>query len=266
MKLLPQRTLLASLLFAAANASALPSGLTNITVGDGDIASGSWYGNYEDQEVEPGMEKHQKWDLEGFYAYGQNHLAMIGGFDFRNGVSGYNGANGTRDFRSGDIFLDINNNHIAGNATAHDGNAQSTVTNTFGYEFVLDVDWMAGTYNVYSLDADTRTKLAFYDANFGSSPWKYLDGGNYIESGTFSYENGLTDAQTGKTGGTHYGVYGFDLSFLGQSDFYSHFTMGCGNDNLMGHGQTTQVPGPGSLALVAVGLFGLVRTRRVVGK
>lgn len=265
MKYLTQRTLLGSLLLAAAaNVSALPSGLSNITISDGDYTSGTWYGNYEDQEVEPGMAGNQVWDLEGFYSYGTNQLAAVGGFDFKNGVAGYQGAGNQLDFRSGDIFIDIDNNHIAGNAVANDGNGQSVVTNTFGYDFVLDVNWAAGTYDVVSLDADSQTKLAYYDANYGSSPWLYVGGGNYVESGSFSYESGLSDAASGMTGGTHYGVYGFDLSFLGNADFYSHLTMGCGNDNLMGHGRTTEVPAPGALALLAVGLFGLARARKQV--
>lgn len=266
MKKYTAHAILGSLLLGiAANASALPTGMTNITVYDGDSnLQNSYYGMQEDNEVEPGMAISQSWDLEGFESYGQNKLAMIGGFDFRNGVSGYQGANGQLDFRSGDIFIDVNNNHISGGAMATDGNGQQVVTDTFGYDFVLDVNWTGGTYNVYSLNANSQTQTAYYDSNYGSSPWQYVSGGALIGNGTFTYEAALTDAATGFIGGTHYAVSGFDLSFLGNSSFYSHFTMGCGNDNLMGAGHT-QVPEPSSLALLALGLVGLRYTRRKAG-
>lgn len=250
---------------AASTLQALPLGMTDITIFDGDSKSENWYLTVEDQEVEPGMEKHQKWDLEGFYQYG-NQLAMIGGFDFKNGVSGYRGVNGQHDFRSGDIFFDIDNNHIVGNASANDGNGQHTVKNTFGYDFVLDIDWTALTYDIIAIGADSYTKTAYYDANYGSSPWQYARGGEKIGQGSFIYEAGLTDAQAyGNAGGgaSHYAAYGFDLSFLGNSDFVVHFTEGCGNDNLMGEG-SVQVTEPGSIALLAFGIAGLVLMRRRV--
>jgi hypothetical protein len=222
-------------LVMATGVQALPLGMTDITVYDGDSKKNeSWYGKGEDQEVEPGMDKGQKWDLEGFFSYGQNQIAIVGGFDFRNGVAGYRGGRGELDFRAGDIFIDINNDHIAGNANANDGNGQHLRKSTFGYEFVLDVDWLAGTYEIFQLTADSKTRTAYYDSNYGSSPWKYESGGISLGTGSFIYESGLTDAQTGFLGGNHYAVYGFDLSFLGNTDYTIHFTEGCGNDNLMG--------------------------------
>jgi hypothetical protein len=263
-----QKMGLVVLLSAAANVQALPIGMTDITIFDGDNNGNTgWYGIQEDQEVEPGMDKHQKWDLEGFYQYG-NQIAMIGGFDFKNGVSGYRGVDGQKDFRSGDIFIDINNSRIAGNASANDGNGQQVVKNTFGYEFVLDIDWAALTYDIIALGADSYTNTAYYDANYGSSPWKYVRGGEKIGQGSFSYESGLTDAQAyGNLGGgtSHYGTYGFDLSFLGNTDYAVHFTEGCGNDNLMGQGHV-QVTEPGSIALLVLGAVGLVVMRRRINK
>jgi len=250
-------------LLSANSLQALPLGMSDITIYDGDSKNENWYRGDEDQEVEPGMDKHQKWDLEGFYQYG-NQIAMIGGFDFKNGVAGYRGVNGEKDFRSGDIFIDINNDHIAGNAAANDGNGQDIIKNTFGYEFALDIDWSVLTYDIIALGIDSYTNTAFYDANYGSSPWKYVRGGEKIGQGSFSYQAGLTDAQAyGNRGGgnSHYAAYNFDLGFLGDRDFVVHFTEGCGNDNLMGEG-SVQVTEPGSIALLAFGVIGLVVMRR----
>jgi hypothetical protein len=52
-------------------------------------------------------------------------------------------------------------------------------------------------------------------------------------------------------------VSGFDLGFLELApgtEFYAHFTMGCGNDNLMGKGSYS-VPEPGNMILMGTGLI-----------
>ena len=70
----------------------------NITIYDGNSSSETgWYGTQEDQEVEPGMQTGQYWDLEGFFLDG-SMLSMVGGFNFKTGRDGYT---------SGDIFIDI---------------------------------------------------------------------------------------------------------------------------------------------------------------
>lgn len=244
---------------------------TDITIYDGDGYLGggqSAPGVGEDQETEPGMINSQFWDLEAFFVEGNKQIGMVSGFDFKGTSSGFY-PNG-RDFTSGDIFIDLDGDHIAGNATANDGNGQHTVADTFGYDLVIDTDWQAGTYKVIQLNngVASTTKTAWYDVNYGSSPWKYVADANYdplntLSSGSFNYESGLSDADVGFSGGRHYRVSGFDLSFLGDNDFYLHFTMGCGNDNLMGHlVQEERVTEPGPLVLLAAGLLGLVAARR----
>ena len=82
--------------------------------------------------------------------------------------------------------------------------------------------------------------------NLASNPWKYDSGAT--STGEYSgllYETGLSDAEilskygSNLSGGTHNAVT-IDLGFLGlNKDFTAHFTYECGNDNLMGQGQTS---------------------------
>lgn len=237
--------LCAAFLLTAGNASGTSLG-DNITIWDGAGV------DYEDGEAEPGMQQTQIWDLEGFFQNG-NELSMVGGYNFVTGVSGYD---------SGDIFISTDSNY------GNDGSYTSTtlgneiVSDNFGYEYVIDLDFNSMIYNILLLDSDDQTITAYYPANEnntpGSNPWRYSSGGDFITTGSFQFITGLTDTETGFLGETHYALTGFDLSFLGvDQEFYSHFTMGCGNDNLMGHGTTAPVPEPATMLLFGTGLAGL---------
>lgn len=205
----------------------------------------------EDGEVEPGCLNTQVWDLEGFFQEGSS-LTMVGGFDFVNGVSGY------PDYTSGDIFIDVDGDAQYGSSNTGGGSGQAEVNNTFGYDYVLDMDFNLLTYSVIKL-TDSTTTTVWYGQNDESNPWLYNTGGTLVdgyENLAMEYVSGLSDAATGFTGGNHYAV-GVDLSFLAPgTDFTSHFTMGCGNDNLMGQG-TAPVPEPATILLFATGLVGL---------
>jgi len=66
----------------------------------------------------------------------------------------------------------------------------------------------------------------------------------------------------GLLGGFHYAA-GVDLSFLDPAQqFVAHYTMGCGNDNLMGRGTTAPVPEPATMLLFGSGIFGMAALRR----
>jgi len=237
------------MLFMASMAIFLVAGTSTaveITTWDWAGSGSGWYGGQEDNEVEPGCITGSAWDLEGMFLIG-NTLSMVGTYNFITGQSG---------MTSGDIFLDT---------------GDDTLGYIHGYDTVLDVNWGSGTYSAVSLG----TGATFQDVSVGinvpeSSPWKVNTwGSNYTieHSGTFnvtSFADGT--AYDGVTfdgeGNLHYVADGFDLSFLSDG-FLAHFTMECGNDNLIG-----SVPEPSTMFLSAVGLFGLaiVGRKRVFKK
>jgi hypothetical protein len=210
------------------------------------------------------MARSQVWDLEGFFVKG-NSLSMVGGFNFLTGAPNY------PQYSSGDIFIaaGAKPSYEASYRTDPAGRDNHIVDNSYGYNFVLDLDFVGtdgGTYTVLKIDATAEVETAYYPQNEGSSPWCYVGGATAtIDTGSFSFLDNLKDLETGFNGGNHYALTGFDLSFLDAGlEYWTHFTMGCGNDNLMGYAETAPVPEPSTFVLMGAGggLLWLVRRRK----
>ncbi len=239
---------------------------SNITIWDEWGTGTGWYGGGEDQEVENNCVTGQQWDLEGFFQSGDT-LSMVAGYNFVSGVAGYNAA-------SGDLFIDIDNDAQYG-VGAHkpaNYNPSQIVADTFGYDFVLDLDFASMTYSVIDIRTPGAQLLTTVNeqANDAANPWRYSSGGTVIGSGAIGYQSGLSNSQAlalgyAVTGGSH-NVASVDLGWLGgymdAGDYFvSHFTMGCGNDDLMGRGSV--VPEPTTLLLLGIGCLGAALRKRL---
>lgn len=261
-------TAVASVALYGANTQATT---VDITVND-NMSSTFFTGNgtghgsaNEINEVEANCIPSAQWDLRHFYfdaATGQ--LSINGGYNMMNGYGNY---------FSGDVFIDVNGDERYGNQgslavpAGVPGNGFSTVLNSgYGWDYAIVFDRktgaaggseLTGGYKVYQLTGASDLEV-YYAQNSGSSPLRYLSGGTLTAySGTIQ--------QTDNSG--DFTLDGLDLGWLsgsGASPLTFHFTMGCGNDLLIGQTSSFNVPDGGmTLVMLGMGLsaIGLVSRR-----
>lgn len=246
----------------------------------------------ENNEVEPSCIASQGWDLEQFgLDVTAKKLNMIGGYNFQTGMDSQ---------FSGDIFIGAGVTPVYGNSNPFyggpSGNAWQQMANSeWGYNYAivferanqgaltpqggaLTVVNGQVNYKVVALGTQSDV-IAWYDQNFGASPFRVAmdapttgwDG--KATFGSFTGQNnsgqgvsGMADwTGTGSTD-THYYLTDINVNFLaGKGDTYFHYTMGCGNDSLMGRATGLNVPDGGmTVSLLGMAFAGLgVASRRI---
>jgi len=244
-------------------ASAMMFG-TDITLYDREVGSvAGWYnrgsGPGEDEEVEIGMETGQEWDMEAFRLDGPA-LTVVGGINFDDSRTVGS------DAEAGDVFIDVNGDVVFGPPADDSGYRNSSRENVFGYDYVIDLDFASDSYSVYALDASDNLLTVRYGMNEESNPWQYDSGGELLAGyvGVPLVTSGLLPTVDGLVGDRHY-AFTVNLDFLEPgTEFTSHFTMRCGNDNLMGRarlgGSATPRIAPDAGHTVALLGLGMVAT------
>ena len=255
-----------------------------------------------DDATNTNMVTGQAWDLEAFLwdvtkdgsgAITSRTLTMIGGWDFKDG-----GPSGYTQWKSGDVFLAMTEPKYGATILAMNplpkrySDAACTIESLtgkyvkeqFGYTKVLNMNWLGASlnsdgsswsvpYRAEDLVVNTTVELAVYPGttyNSGSNPYRVnADPTSYDRTATFTEYTGANGGGQ-FAGTTHYSVAFnfFDGDWIGPAadDLWMHFTMGCGNDDLMGHIPDTSVPEPISMVMLGclgAGMLGARKARQL---
>lgn len=231
-----------SALLSLSTSSAMAGVIASVWNGWTQIAAEDQEGSFN--YVNPGWGG-QKFDAEYLYFQQQGNQLSLGlqtGFDVVDGHQLYN-----------------NENYWAGEMVLTFG------SQTFAIDFGLGQcgysqrnNAACGTNNSQGLNAAAGV--------YGNVVWN--NDIYFTNSGPFAMSTGdLLSAVTTQAGSatvngqkSYYRTVSFDLSALGPlstNDFDLRWTMSCGNDLISGNGTVTDVPEPGALLLLALGLIGL---------
>lgn len=191
-------------------------------------------------------------DFDGEYLYYRLDgnilsLGLQAGYNLQTGKVNYQ----EKNYYAGDLALSFNGG---------------------GYNYAVDFGLVTKDYSNKNVEADNdnngKDAAGLYSVTawnnniaFAQSAPFAMDAGSLIVSllsNTAGYNNGLD---------SYYRTVSFDISSLGLGstfDFMAHWTMSCGNDVLEGGTSITSVPEPGTVMLLALGLLGLLWSRKRV--
>ena len=251
-------------------AHVVPAGADNITMWDGYGPLGLGPGG-EWAEVEPDCFPGWGWDLIGVAATAPAEPGDPWQITF---AGGYNFAAGNGDIESGDIFL----------AFSEDGPLDNPGdSGSWGYDMVLDMDWSGDMpsgspipFNIIDISSDLVDLLLVGESinHPWADPYRWSSGGTVVGSGSASfqvYDNAaeLEAAFPGDFEGANsligdVTLYTLSFEFSPQEDsvLWTHFTMECGNDILLGRTEFPAVPEPSTISLLFMGCLGLVLRKR----
>lgn len=244
----------AALLSLAASASA-----TKLSFWDTDgWTQMSQTAGYGDGIVGPGGGG-QAFDVEFlFYKFDQNtgtlSVGLQTGFDISDGHQVYQ----NKSYYGGDLALSFDGDKSTYEYAIDFGNL------TKGY---YGTDLGTHASGLYAVDAWNNEVYSGHGIShpFAMASGSLLTAGNLTKGSGVNKAVGPHDGTAGTNKVSYFNTFSFNIGALGLStstlNLDAHWTMSCGNDFLDATADIT-VPEPGSIALLGLGLIGLVACRR----